>query len=119
MGRADPKGPDQGLYSASPATTGSLLRHSPETDMDHGGRGNPGSPGHILTLLYLEDGQHIFLDSLAQCRRPSLQSLSCKWSHDLGSCKSQNFANLHKEWKLRLLEEKVKTFVSHAVQIIL
>lgn len=29
MGRADPKGPDQGLYSVSPVTTGSLLIHSP------------------------------------------------------------------------------------------
>ena len=29
IGLADPKGPDQGLYSASPAATGSLLIHSP------------------------------------------------------------------------------------------
>ena len=31
IGLAEPNGPDQGLYSASVPTTGSLLRHSPAT----------------------------------------------------------------------------------------
>ena len=61
--------------------------------------------GNILALLYLGDERHSGLDSLAQCRPPSLQSLSCTWSLDWGSCKSQNVANLHTEWTPRLLKK--------------